>query len=161
MDDTSQGWIEMPATHKDSYAWNLLWTWSKPKIKWDELNVWQRVNHFQEAKQMTRKDYLKKNIMRFRNIPGKVGDAFDILPMTFTLPGDYVQFCTEFAKRYDSDSQVGTIPPPRLQALSESQTLQMGSKYLIACAHVPRTVAPPLVCTISESSTSISATTGS
>lgn len=109
-----EAWIEMPATHKDSYAWNLLWTWSKPKIKWDELNVWQRVNHFPEAKQMTRKDHLKKNIMRYRNIPGKIGEAFDILPLTFTLPGDYVQFCTEFAKRYDTDAKVcnAFLPSP-------------------------------------------------
>jgi len=94
-------WTEMPSGHKDNQSWNMLWTWSKPKIRWEDLLTWQRVNHFQEAKQLTRKDNLKRNISRFRNIPGKIGEAFDILPVTYTLPGDYVGFCTEFAKRYE------------------------------------------------------------
>ena len=32
MDIKEQEWSEMPAGHKDSYSWNLLWTWSKPKV---------------------------------------------------------------------------------------------------------------------------------
>ena len=100
-----QQWCAMPSGHQQSYAWNMLWTWSKPKINWKDLHIWQRVNHFPEAKQLTRKDNLKRHLMRFRNIPGKLGDFFDILPTTYTLPGDYVQFCTEFAKRHESDPQ--------------------------------------------------------
>ncbi|EKX44541.1 hypothetical protein GUITHDRAFT_87440 [Guillardia theta CCMP2712] len=86
---------------KNSSCWNLLWTWSKPKIQWSDLNIWQRVNHFPEAKHLTRKDNLKRNVARYRNIPGKVGEYFDITPLTFTLPGEYVQFCTEFARKAD------------------------------------------------------------
>ena len=74
-----QGWSELPSGHKDSYAWNMLWTWSKPKIAWADLLAWQRVNHFPEAKQLTRKDNLKRHVQRFRNIPGKLGDAFDMV----------------------------------------------------------------------------------
>jgi len=48
------------------------------------------------------------HVQRFRNIPGKLGDLFDILPNTYTLPGDYVQFCTEFAKRHEVDA-VGVV----------------------------------------------------
>jgi len=104
-----QGWGEMPSGHKESYAWNMLWTWSKPKIVWADLLAWQRVNHFPEAKQLTRKDNLKRHVQRFRNIPGKLGDLFDILPNTYTLPGDYVQFCTEFAKRHEVDAVRGCV----------------------------------------------------
>ena len=32
MDLKGQEWSEMPTGHKDSYSWNLLWTWSKPKV---------------------------------------------------------------------------------------------------------------------------------
>ena len=28
-----------------------------------------------------------------------------LVQVTYTLPGDYVQFCTEFAKRHDVDAQ--------------------------------------------------------
>jgi hypothetical protein len=77
-------WSEMPGGHKESYAWNLLWTWSKPKINWTELHIWQRVNHFPEAKQLCRKDNLKRHVQRFSNIPGKLGDFFDILPVSST-----------------------------------------------------------------------------
>jgi len=52
------------------------------QISWTELHVWQRVNHFPEAKQLTRKDNLKRHIQRFSNIPGKLGDFFDILPVS-------------------------------------------------------------------------------
>lgn len=52
----------------------------------------------QEAKQLTRKDNLKKNILRYRNIPGKIGDAFDILPLTFTLPGTCLHSCVCLAR---------------------------------------------------------------
>jgi hypothetical protein len=55
----------------------MLW-----QISWTELHVWQRVNHFPEAKQLTRKDNLKRHIQRFSNIPGKLGDFFDILPVS-------------------------------------------------------------------------------
>ena len=77
-------WSEMPGGHKDSYAWNLLWTWSKPKINWSQLHIWQRVNHFPESKQLCRKDNLKRHVQRFSNIPGKLGHFFDILPVCST-----------------------------------------------------------------------------
>jgi hypothetical protein len=31
-----------------------------------DLLVWQRVNHFPEAKQLTRKDLLKKHLVRYQ-----------------------------------------------------------------------------------------------
>ena len=72
---------------------------------WGILNrVEPLISQFPEAKQLTRKDNLKRHVQRFRNIPGKLGDLFDILPNTYTLPGDYVQFCTEFAKRHEVDA---------------------------------------------------------
>jgi hypothetical protein len=54
---------------------------SRVQINWAELNIWQRVNHFQNAKQLCRKDNLKRHVQRLSNIPGKLGAFFDILPV--------------------------------------------------------------------------------
>ena len=32
MDIKGEEWSQLPQGHKDSYSWNLLWTWSKPKV---------------------------------------------------------------------------------------------------------------------------------
>ena len=80
-------WVEVqPAPCSSLLWWDLLWTWSRPKIAWEELLSFQRVNHFPNAREISRKDHLKRNLCRLRNIPGKIGDAFDIFPATFTLP---------------------------------------------------------------------------
>ena len=70
-------------------SWNVLWSWSKPRVDMDQLLVWQRVNHFVDSRQLTRKDFLKKNVQRFVS---DVNDAsvkfFDIMPKTFILPAE-------------------------------------------------------------------------
>jgi hypothetical protein len=75
-----------PSPHNTLQWFDLLWTWSRPKIAWEELLSFQRVNHFPNAREISRKDHLKRNLYRLRNIPGKIGDAFDVFPATFTLP---------------------------------------------------------------------------
>ena len=79
-------WEELPSGLGLGVSWNLLWTWSKPRINMTHLLVWQRVNHFHDSKQLTRKDLLKKNLQRFTDMGGKVAEAFEVMPMTFTLP---------------------------------------------------------------------------
>ncbi|EFJ49768.1 tubulin tyrosine ligase, partial [Volvox carteri f. nagariensis] len=47
--------------------WNVLWSWSvKVRVPVSELLVWQRVNHFSEARQLTRKDLLKKHLAKYQ-----------------------------------------------------------------------------------------------
>lgn len=96
------GYREVAAGHPSSFrnnCWNMLWTWGKPKVNHNELLIWQRVNHLQNIKELTRKDLLKRNLSRFRNIPGRVGEMFDILPLTFVLPTEYVSFVNEYTRR--------------------------------------------------------------
>jgi hypothetical protein len=46
--------------------WDLLWCWSvKLPVSSGELLAWQRVNHFGEARQLARKDLLKKHLGRW------------------------------------------------------------------------------------------------
>ena len=57
-----KGWNELPHGLDLRNSWNLLWTWSKIKIDLTKLLVWQKCNHFSGAKNVSRKDFLKRNI---------------------------------------------------------------------------------------------------
>ena len=104
-----QEWQELPQGLGLGVSWNLLWTWAKPRLNMAHLLVCQRVNHFYDSKQLTRKDLLKKNLQRYTDMIGKVtlpqpnptptlpspqpqvADAFEIMPQTFLLPNEYTQ----------------------------------------------------------------------
>ncbi|GAX74993.1 hypothetical protein CEUSTIGMA_g2439.t1 [Chlamydomonas eustigma] len=83
------------------HMWNLLWTWSvKARVPFSDLLVWQRVNHFPEAKQLTRKDLLKKHLVRYQVMHGgsRLGYLLNILPTTYTLPKESTQFAEAFLR---------------------------------------------------------------
>jgi tubulin polyglutamylase TTLL5 len=61
-------------------SWNLLWTWSKPQIDFQDLIYFQKVNHFIGNKQIARKDLLKKNIEKIQKLSNKMKNYFDIIP---------------------------------------------------------------------------------
>ncbi|CAE7939226.1 Ttll5 [Symbiodinium necroappetens] len=92
------GWEELPHGLGLSNAWNLCWTWSKPKLDYSRLCVWQKVNHFPENKHLTRKDFLKRCIDRYTRTGGKLGQYFNICPKTFVLPKEYCLFIECFTK---------------------------------------------------------------
>ncbi|CAN0012839.1 unnamed protein product, partial [Hapterophycus canaliculatus] len=57
-------WEELPTGLGLKTTWNLLWTWSKPHIRYSSLLVWQKVNHFPNSRELTRKDLLNKHVSR-------------------------------------------------------------------------------------------------
>lgn len=89
-------WNELPSGLGLGLSWNLLWTWSKPRLNMTHLLIWQRVNHFEGSKELTRKDLLKKNIQRYTDMSGKGSEAFEIMPQTFQLPHEYTLFVNAF-----------------------------------------------------------------
>ncbi|GMF66635.1 unnamed protein product [Phytophthora fragariaefolia] len=93
------GWEEHPSGLGLKTTWNLLWTWSKPRVERQTLLAWQKVNHFQHAKALTRKDCLKKHIGKYLAAGGRLRQAFDIIPPTFLLPKEYVGFVHAFQER--------------------------------------------------------------
>jgi len=101
-------WFELPSALQHSHCgtWNLLWTWRPPRVNHTELLPWQRVNHFPQSRQLTRKDLLKKNLHR-RNavVSGRLAEACDILPLTFILPKEYVAFCDAFARCAEAEGE--------------------------------------------------------
>jgi len=60
-----KSWHELPSGLGLGLSWNLLWTWSKPHLNVAHLLVWQRVNHFEDSKQLTRK--VQKTTVATRN----------------------------------------------------------------------------------------------
>jgi tubulin polyglutamylase TTLL5 len=57
-------WNELPHGLDLRNSWNLMWSWSKIKSDISRLLVWQKVNHFSGSKNVSRKDFLKRNIER-------------------------------------------------------------------------------------------------
>lgn len=91
----STKWNELPEGFGLKTTWNLLWTWSKPRINSMHLLACQKVNHFRDIRQLTRKDLLKKNIERWSRL-GAEGKQFQIMPLTFWLPHEYTSFVSAF-----------------------------------------------------------------
>jgi len=90
-------WTELPQGLGLGTSWNILWSWAKPRINLKHLLVFQKVNHFHDSKQLTRKDLLKKNLQRLTDVLGsKVAHHFEIMPKTFLLPNEYTSFVREY-----------------------------------------------------------------
>ena len=76
-----------------SKSWfSLMWTWRKPRLKTKYILTTQRVNHYPGTSALTRKDWLKRSLQRYRRLPGRAGEYFNIFPETFALPQDCSQF---------------------------------------------------------------------
>eukprot|EP00927_Polykrikos_kofoidii_P054140 TRINITY_DN48615_c0_g1_i1.p1 TRINITY_DN48615_c0_g1~~TRINITY_DN48615_c0_g1_i1.p1 ORF type:complete len:1481 (-),score=248.89 TRINITY_DN48615_c0_g1_i1:227-4669(-) len=92
------GWEELPHGLGLANAWNLCWTWSKPKLDYSRLCVWQKVNHFPGNKHLTRKDCLKRCIERYTRTGSKLAQFFHIMPRTYVLPKEYCLFVESFTR---------------------------------------------------------------
>jgi len=107
-------WLELPTGLGLKTSWNLLWSWSKPKVDFTILLVWQKVNHFRNARALTRKDLLKKHIQRFCASVGGIeansknnyvapkqtasNEVWNLMPQTFVLPQEFNSFVKAFTK---------------------------------------------------------------
>ncbi len=56
---------------------------------------WQRVNHFPQSKNLTRKDLLKKHLQRQRQLSGR---SSELMPLTYVLPAEYLAFVEAYAR---------------------------------------------------------------
>jgi tubulin polyglutamylase TTLL5 len=92
-----KGWSELAHGLNLKHSWNLLWTWSKPHVDMTKILVWQKVNHFQLTKNFSRKDLLKHNLEKMKKIGPKTAHEWNIMPTTFTLPKEYVNFVDAYS----------------------------------------------------------------
>lgn len=97
-----RGWKETDS----EFEANLNWAdkeWISKKMDYFHFNNNQMVNHFRNHFELSKKDFLAKNIKKFKKKLTKEGNKdisriFDFLPLTFNLPIDYAIFVQEFNK---------------------------------------------------------------
>ena len=58
------------------------------------------------AKNVSRKDFLKRNIERAQKFSTKANREFNIMPLTFILPKEYVDFLTMFSDLEDKEGKM-------------------------------------------------------
>jgi tubulin polyglutamylase TTLL9 len=86
--------------------WDFYWadtSWVREgfdQVRWDEG---QRVNHFRNHYELTRKDLIIKNLKRQKKMLEREdrtteASKYDFFPPTFTLPADYSLFVEEFKR---------------------------------------------------------------
>lgn len=95
---TKEQWSELPHGLLLGNCWNLLWTYATPSIDQTKIFSFQKVNHLINNRIIHRKDYLKKHIYRIRNMNKKLNSLFDIMPKTYLLAKEYMEFVEEFHK---------------------------------------------------------------
>lgn len=98
----SRGWKETDS----ETDWDFHWAdvgWIREVLDHVRLEEHQRVNHYRNHYELTRKDLSVKNLKRLRKAllaENKAEEAaqLDFFPATFSLPADYSLFETEFRK---------------------------------------------------------------
>nr|CAB3267353.1 probable tubulin polyglutamylase TTLL1 [Phallusia mammillata] len=96
---TERGWNEVDedSEEKNNGAWNLWWKTQRfRKSEHDEVEPWQRLNHFPRTDAITRKDSLVRNLRRMRCIHG--AQVFNFHPAAYILPNEYTKFVSDYAK---------------------------------------------------------------
>ena len=82
-------------TYTDSHEWNILWSSSSCKAYlYEGLNEYQRINHFPQSYEITRKDRLCYNMVKMQEKHGK--SNFDIVPDTYIIPNEVKEFTAHF-----------------------------------------------------------------
>lgn len=99
----SRGWKEADVTDTD---WHIFWAdkdWIHDSLDKLHLDPHQRINHFRNHYELTRKDLLVKNMKRIRRACEREGrheesQRFNICPVTFVVPSEYNMFVEEFKR---------------------------------------------------------------
>ena len=97
-------WQELPKGLDLKSTYSLLWSSMRAPSDLQKLLCFQRINFFIGDKHLTRKDYLKRALERTQKISHRTLNIFNIMPLTFILPKEYVDFLTVFSEIED---QVG------------------------------------------------------
>ncbi|CAD8053008.1 unnamed protein product [Paramecium sonneborni] len=87
--------------------WDIMWAekeWIHEVMDHTHLQPNQKINHFRNHYELTRKDLMIKNLKRFkRNLEreNKMEEAnnYNFFPQTFHLPSEYPIFCEEFKRQ--------------------------------------------------------------
>lgn len=91
----------------DGHDWNLIWSsQSFKEYFYESLGEHQKINHFPNSFELTRKDRLCVNIVKMQELYGK--DEFNIIPDTYSLPDEFADFYSHFSQLQEADSKLKT-----------------------------------------------------
>lgn len=81
--------------HTEGHDWNVLWASGNCKLYlYEGLNEFQKINHFPNSFELTRKDKLAINVRKMQLKYGK--DQFGFIPDTYVIPEEYAEFIAQF-----------------------------------------------------------------
>lgn len=93
--------------YTDSHDWNLLWLGCAPQTYlYEGLNEYQRISHFPNTFEITRKDRMSVHLTALQEKFGK--EDYGFFPETFVIPDEY----SEFYSRYYADKSAQWIVKP-------------------------------------------------
>nr|XP_027800881.1 probable tubulin polyglutamylase TTLL9 isoform X3 [Marmota flaviventris] len=153
------GWVEV----KDEGEWDFYWcdvSWLRENFDHTYMDEHVRICHFRNHYELTRKNYMVKNLKRFRKQLERDGGKLeaakcDFFPKTFEMPCEYHLFVEEFRKNpgitwimkpdpRNSDDQRDEIPVENYvaQRYIENPYLIGGRKfdlrvYVLVMSYIP------------------------
>ncbi len=99
-----RGWMEVERDGPVS-DWDFMWAdvaWMRELFDHVHFSDHQRINHFRNHYELTRKDHMVKNLKRLRKTLEREGSPvakeLDFFPSTYVVPGDYSLFAEEFRR---------------------------------------------------------------
>ncbi|KAL6749379.1 tubulin tyrosine ligase-like family, member 9 [Haematococcus lacustris] len=99
---SKKDWVET----ESETEWDFFWAdkgWIHHELDKMHLNDWQRINHFPNHYELTRKDLLIKNLKRAkkqleREDRHAEAAQYNFFPLTFVVPSEYRMFVEEFKR---------------------------------------------------------------
>ena len=139
----SRGYNEIPCPEEEdeeeNMDWDFIWAsraWIHAKMLGNApvvLRPNQRVNHFPNSFELTRKDLMAKNLQRLRRELRKTGQeaTVDFYPLTYVYPSQYALFLDDM-KRHESPWICKPVGGSQGQGIvfvqNESEAAQFNSK---------------------------------
>jgi hypothetical protein len=79
----------------EGHDWNVMWSSRGVDTHiYEELQEYQKINHFPYSYELTRKDRLIANMVKMQEKWGK--DEFNIIPDSYILPDEFADFYSHF-----------------------------------------------------------------
>ena len=96
----------------EGHDWNVMWSSRGVDTHiYEELQDYQRINHFPYSYELTRKNRLIANLVKMQEKYGK--EEFNIIPDIYILPDEFADFYNHFHSLRNKDLQNMWIIKPQ------------------------------------------------
>jgi hypothetical protein len=96
----------------EGHDWNVMWSSRGVDTHiYEELQDYQKINHFPHSSELTRKDRLIANVIKIQEKFGK--EEFNIIPDSYILPDEFADFYSQFHSLRTKDMPNNWIVKPQ------------------------------------------------